>query len=391
MPGALAASGAVPTRYKLIAVTFSLSMLLYIDRVAISTARNPVSEAFGLSDTQFGWVLSAFALGYALFQTPAGALADRYGARLVLAFVVGLWSVFTALTGIAWSFASLLLFRFLFGAAEAGAYPTCARAFYAWLPAGERGLAQGINFSGSRLGAAFALPAVAWLVVMAGWRLAFIILGALGVVWAAAWYAWFRNTPDEHQGVSDVERQLIRQGRPEAASARAAPLRRASADALGQHAARDGAVLRIELHVLLLSDVAVSAPSANLSTRSAADRIARRAAARGRRDRQLGRWCDRRFAVSTRPVARVPSVHGDCGIRALRDRTPGEPRVSKSAAGGVVSDPCDVGVRYDASAFVGVLHRYRPGECGNGIGHHEHGRATSGHSSRVWPFRICSR
>ena len=224
MPDALAVSGPVPTRYKLIGVTFSLSMLLYIDRVAISTARNPVSQAFGLSDTQFGWVLSAFALGYALFQTPAGALADRYGARLVLTFVVGLWSVFTALTGIAWSFASLLLFRFLFGAAEAGAYPTCARAFYAWLPAGERGLAQGINFSGSRLGAAFALPAVAWLVVIAGWRLAFIILGTLGVVWAAAWYAWFRNTPDEHKGVSDVERHLIRQGRGGAANAAPSPL-----------------------------------------------------------------------------------------------------------------------------------------------------------------------
>jgi ACS family glucarate transporter-like MFS transporter len=224
LPHAMVATRGVPARYKLIGVTFSLSMLLYIDRVAISTARNPVSEAFGLTDTQFGWVLSAFALGYALFQTPAGALADRYGARVVLAFVVGLWSVFTALTGIAWSFASLLLFRFLFGAAEAGAYPTCARAFYAWLPAGERGLAQGINFSGSRLGAAFALPAVAWLVVVAGWRQAFVILGALGIVWAAAWYAWFRNTPDEHGGVSDAERRLIQQGRSGAASAAAAPI-----------------------------------------------------------------------------------------------------------------------------------------------------------------------
>jgi len=224
VPGALATAGAVPTRYKLIAVTFSLSMLLYIDRVAISTARNPVSEAFGLTDTQFGWVLSAFALGYALFQTPAGALADRYGARIVLAAVVGLWSVFTALTGIAWSFASLLLFRFLFGAAEAGAYPTCARAFYAWLPAGERGLAQGINFSGSRLGAAFALPAVAWLVMAAGWRRAFLMLGAFGVVWAATWFAWFRNTPDEHGGVSEAERQLIQRGRPASTSAATAAI-----------------------------------------------------------------------------------------------------------------------------------------------------------------------
>ena len=204
----------LPTRYKLIAWTFSLSMLLYIDRVAISTARGAVTEAFNLTDTQFGWVLSSFALGYALFQTPAGLLADRYGARRVLACIVALWSVFTALTGLAWGFASLLLFRFIFGAAEAGAYPTCARAFYAWLPAAERGLAQGINFSGSRLGAAFALPAVAWLIVTAGWRGAFVILGALGLIWAAAWYAWFRNTPAEHSGVSEAERRLIASGRP---------------------------------------------------------------------------------------------------------------------------------------------------------------------------------
>ena len=216
MPRTVVVSAGMPTRYKLIAWTFSLSMLLYIDRVAISTARGPLSEAFNLSDTQFGWVLSAFALGYALFQTPAGVLADRYGARRVLALIVALWSVFTALTGLAWSFASLLIIRFLFGAAEAGAYPTCARAFYAWLPASERGLAQGINFSGSRLGAAFALPAVAWLIVAAGWRGAFIILGALGVVWAAAWYVWFRNTPAEHPGVSETERQLIAAGRPAA-------------------------------------------------------------------------------------------------------------------------------------------------------------------------------
>jgi len=209
-----ATSARLPTRYVLIAVTFSLSMLLYIDRVAISTARNPISEAFGLTDTQFGWVLSSFALGYALFQAPAGALADRFGARRVLAAVVALWSAFTALTGMAWSFASLLLFRFLFGIAEAGAYPTCARAFYSWLPAAERGLAQGINLSGSRLGAAFALPAVAWLVLAAGWRQAFVILGGVGVLWAAAWYSWFRNTPEEHGGVGEAEREAIRRGRP---------------------------------------------------------------------------------------------------------------------------------------------------------------------------------
>src|SRR6188768_3254122 len=145
-PGSAASAiRAWPVRYRLIGLTFALSMLLYVDRVAISTARGPISSELGLSDTQFGWALSAFALGYALFQTPAGLLADRFGA------------------GLARGYLTLLAYRFLFGAGEAGAYPTCARAFYNWLPAAERGLAQGINLSGARLGAAFALPAIAWL------------------------------------------------------------------------------------------------------------------------------------------------------------------------------------------------------------------------------------
>ena len=205
-------------RRLLIAVTFSLSMLLYIDRIAISTAKAPITAEFAMSDTAFGWILSAFALGYALFQTPAGMFADRYGPRVVIAAIVSLWSLFTALTGLTWSLISLLLSRFLFGAAEAGAYPGIARAFYAWLPVGERGLAQGINFSGSRLGAAFALPAIAWLITRFGWRTSFFILGGAGLLWASAWLIWFRNTPEEHSSVSAAERKIIMNGRASASN-----------------------------------------------------------------------------------------------------------------------------------------------------------------------------
>src|SRR6476661_56253 len=83
-----AASVRLPVRYRLIAITFTLSMLLYIDRIAISTAKLPITTQFGLDDRAFGWILSAFALGYALFQTPAGVLADRYGPRTVLGSIV---------------------------------------------------------------------------------------------------------------------------------------------------------------------------------------------------------------------------------------------------------------------------------------------------------------
>lgn len=196
-------------RFQLIAVTFTLTTLLYVDRIAISAAKSPVTQEFHITDTAFGWILSAFALGYALFQAPAGAIVDRYGPRLVIAGIVALWSIFTGLTGLAWGFVSLLVFRFLFGVAEAGAFPGCAAAIYRWLPPGERALAQGINLSGSRLGAAFALPVVAWLLTTLGWRMAFIVLGALGVLWAIAWYLWFRDSPAEHRAISREELEYI--------------------------------------------------------------------------------------------------------------------------------------------------------------------------------------
>ena len=148
-----------------------------------------------LSDAQMGLVFSAFALGYAAAQMPAGWLADRIGPRRALAIVVVLWSALTSLTGAMRRLGPLLVVRFLFGIAEAGAYPGSARVFYNWLPAGERGMANGILFSGGLLGAAFAFPICVWLIEHYDWRGAFYILGVPGVVWAVAWLAWFRDHP----------------------------------------------------------------------------------------------------------------------------------------------------------------------------------------------------
>jgi len=206
----------IPKRYWLVFGTFLLSMLLYVDRVCISSAEEAVSRDLGLSETQFSWVLSAFALGYALCQTPAGMLADRFGPRRILSAVVTFWSLFTGLTAAAWNFASMLVFRFLFGAGEAGAFPGCARAFYTWLPMSERGLVQGINFSGSRLGAAFALPLVAGMVARLGWRPSFIVLAVVGFVWATFWYYWFRDDPERHPRIATEELDLILRTRQQA-------------------------------------------------------------------------------------------------------------------------------------------------------------------------------
>lgn len=200
-----------PVRYKMVFGTFMLAMIVLFDRILLSVAKDPVAESLQLSDKEIGWAMSIFALGYALFQTPAGLFADKYGSRKVLTIVVALWSIFTALTGAVWNYAVLLIVRFLFGAGEAGAFPGMARAIYSWIPLQERGIVNGINFSGGRIGAAFALPMVAWLMDLVGWRMTFVILGAVGILWGIIWYLWFRDNPEDHHEMSATEITYIQE------------------------------------------------------------------------------------------------------------------------------------------------------------------------------------
>jgi ACS family glucarate transporter-like MFS transporter len=169
--------------------------LTIVDRVAISAAKSRMSGALGITDNSFGWVFGAFAIGYTLMMVPSGFLADRYGPRKTLALIVLLWSILTAATGWVNGTAILLLVRFLFGIAEAGAFPGAARAISNWRPAHQRGLALGLLNTGSRLGAAFGLSVMPFFILSFGWRLSFVVLGAVGVIWAAVWFWWFRDRP----------------------------------------------------------------------------------------------------------------------------------------------------------------------------------------------------
>jgi ACS family glucarate transporter-like MFS transporter len=214
-------------RYWVTAGMFLLSLLLYIDRVCISVAKDPIAGDLNLSDKAMGWVLSSFALGYALMQVPSGLAADRFGPRKILGAIVGFWSVLTALTGAAWNFVSLLSIRFLFGMGEAGAFPGMSRAIYSWIPLNERGFVLGINFSGSRLGAAFALPLVAWLIDDFGWRHTFLILGFFGIIWAVVWWLLFRDTPEKHPLLSAHEKKYILAHRQQSESSQSGGLKTA--------------------------------------------------------------------------------------------------------------------------------------------------------------------
>ena len=198
-----------PFRFVLIIFSFLLTVLLYIDRACISTAKDDIMHDLNFSVTEFGWIMAVFTLGYALMQTPSGKLADEHGPRLIITSIVSFWSILTAVTGFAWNYLSMLIIRFLFGAGEAGAFPALSKVVYNWFPVNERGIVQGINFSGSRIGAALGLPLVAILIESFGWRHTFLIFGVAGVIYALVWYFIFKDKPEESKLISETEREYI--------------------------------------------------------------------------------------------------------------------------------------------------------------------------------------
>jgi MFS family permease len=198
-------------RYQVLTFAFALAVVTYLDRICISAAAPFMMADLGLTMLQMSVVFSAFTLAYSLFEVPSGWRGDVVGARRVLTRIVLWWSGFTMLTGAAWSLRSLVVIRFLFGAGEAGAFPNIQRSFSRWFPARERGRANGVLFLGSRLGGALA-PALALVMIQRwGWRSSFVVFGALGVVWALAWHAWYRDSPAEHPAVDADERAWIAQ------------------------------------------------------------------------------------------------------------------------------------------------------------------------------------
>ncbi len=203
-----------PTRTRNLVIVFSvaLAIVTYIDRVCISQAMLNIKQDLGLDKTQQGAILSAFALSYALFEIPGGFLGDWLGPRKVLMRIVIWWSFFTAATGWAWNYFSMVVTRFLFGAGEAGCFPNVTKAFTMWLPPQERVRAQGIMWMSARWGGAFTPLLVYQVLQIMSWRRAFELFGALGVIWAIVFFWWYRDGPKDHRKVNKAELELIQSG-----------------------------------------------------------------------------------------------------------------------------------------------------------------------------------
>jgi len=196
-------------RYRVLGLIVAAYMITYMDRVNIATAVPVMQKELGLSIVTVGWIFSAFRWGYGMFQIPGGWLGDRIGPRRALTAIVTWWSVFTSATAMAWSAGSMIVCRFCFGMGEAGAFPIATRSLSRWMLPAERGFAQGIAHAGSRLGAALTPGLVVLIMVAYGWRVSFFAFGAVGLVWSALWYGFYRDTPGEHAGTNAAERKLI--------------------------------------------------------------------------------------------------------------------------------------------------------------------------------------
>lgn len=183
----------------------ALSIITFIDRLAIAVTGPTIQKDLGITPDEWGWVLSAYVIAYAVFEIPSGAMGDRHGYRKELARITVWWSFFTAITAVCRNFWQLATARFLFGLGAAGAYPNMTGVLYRWLPARERARGQGVIWAASRFGGALAplllVPANAHL----GWQAVFVILGALGFVWAVVWWRWYHDRPADQPGITAQE------------------------------------------------------------------------------------------------------------------------------------------------------------------------------------------
>ncbi len=220
--------GAAPTRirYRMLFLLCLLAMITYLDRAMYGSAKGDLMAAVGQPEKRFYLVLVAFQLAYALFEIPAGWMGDRFGPRITLLRVVGWFSLFVGLTAFAGmalpgtefvviGFGVLVAMQFLFGMGEAGAFPNISKAIYNWFPENQRGSAKGVVWMSARLMGGLTPFVWVLLVVIGGltWRQALWVFAAVAAAWCVTFYFVFRNRPDDHQGVSPAERELINAGK----------------------------------------------------------------------------------------------------------------------------------------------------------------------------------
>jgi MFS family permease len=187
---------------------FTVVIINYIDRIALSVAAKPIAAEFGFSPVQMGYLFSGFLWTYVVCLLPLGLLVERIGARNMVGGGIAVWSTATALTAATGGFVSILLARLAMGASEATTFPACGRVIRDWFPERERGLVTTLFNGGSSAGPAVGAILTAVLVSSYNWRVAFLVLGAIGFIWLVAWAIWY-GQPERVAWLAGAERTKI--------------------------------------------------------------------------------------------------------------------------------------------------------------------------------------
>ena len=195
-----------PTATQTVLVLLCLMYFItYVDRVNVSTAAAAFKQELALSNTQVGFVFSAFAYPYLVFQVIGGWVGDRFGARRTLLVCGLVWACATVLTGLTTGFLSMLAARVMLGLGEGATFPAATRAMASWTASSRRGFAQGLTHAFARLGNAITPPLVAWLMIALSWRGSFVVLGIVSMAWTVAFALYFRDDPNDHPRISKKE------------------------------------------------------------------------------------------------------------------------------------------------------------------------------------------
>jgi ACS family hexuronate transporter-like MFS transporter len=198
-------------RWWIISLIFLATLINYIDRLTISVLAPVITRDLGLTNTEFGGIITWFLLAYTISQGLSGKLYDRVGTKRGFVCSITLWSIAAMAHAFARGLASLSVFRFVLGFGEAGNWPGAAKTVAEWFPIRERAFGMAIFNSGAAIGSVVAPPLIVWLSLAYGWQTTFIATGALGFAWLILWLLFYQ-TPDRHKWLSEDERRLIREG-----------------------------------------------------------------------------------------------------------------------------------------------------------------------------------
>jgi ACS family hexuronate transporter-like MFS transporter len=210
----LAASNVKATNYRwvMIAFAFIITLINYLDRSAMAYAIGPIKAEFGFSNSQFGDIAAAFAVGYTLMTLGGGILVDKWGARSVWSGAAICWSLCTALMGICSSYPIFFAVRVMLGITEGPHFPALTRVVADWLPSTERARSTAIGLCAVPMAGVIGAPLITSLIASLGWKAMFVILGSVGIIWAVIWWFIYRDYPEHSKHVNDAELAIIREG-----------------------------------------------------------------------------------------------------------------------------------------------------------------------------------